>query len=73
MPGAAVAVEVVDVGAAQVDLQGVEDVTDSNLQSNIVEPSVTVTIGEDEPSGEKELTTEIKLENEENKTNERYF
>ncbi|KAF3321802.1 replication protein A1 [Carex littledalei] len=49
-----------------------EDVTDSNLQSNIVEPSVTVTIGEDEPSGEKELTTEIKLENEENKTNERF-
>ena len=27
-----------------------EDITNSNLQSNIVESSVTVTIGEDEPS-----------------------
>ncbi|KAF3325323.1 Replication protein A DNA-binding subunit B [Carex littledalei] len=48
-----------------------EDVTDSNLQSNIVEPSVTITIGEDEPSGEKEITTEIKLEKEENEKDER--
>ena len=34
-----------------------EDVTDSTIQANIVEPSVTVTTGEDEPSGKKEFTT----------------
>ena len=50
-----------------------EDVTNSNLQSNIVEPSVTITIGEDVPSRENEFTTEIKLEKEENETNKRYF
>ncbi|KAF3336559.1 Replication protein A DNA-binding subunit B [Carex littledalei] len=48
-----------------------EDVTDSNLQSNIVEPSVTISDGEDKPSGEKEVTTEIKLEKEENEKDER--
>jgi len=50
-----------------------EDVTDRNLRSNIVEPSVTITIGEDNPSGEKKFTTEIKLEKEENETDEWYF
>ncbi|XP_078172000.1 uncharacterized protein LOC144566017 [Carex rostrata] len=48
-----------------------EDVTNSNLQSNIVETSVTVTIGEDEPSGQKEFTIEINEKNEENESHER--
>ena len=34
-----------------------DELTDSNIQSNIVEPSVTVTIEEDEQSREKKFTT----------------
>ena len=36
-----------------------KDVIDNNLQSNIIEPFVTITIEEDEPSEKKKITTKI--------------